>query len=62
MTEAIVILTAKLNEYNRALKKSNESFKDGLITKDLNKTHNDNLIPKISQLSVAIDVLCNYFK
>lgn len=51
------LLKEQLNEHERALHKSFESFKKGMITKELHETHKGNLEPKIFQYKQAIQIL-----
>jgi len=43
------LIKDKLNEYEKALHKSFESFRTGQITKELYETHKSNLEPLIFQ-------------
>ncbi|HLD89428.1 MAG TPA: hypothetical protein VI911_00150 [Patescibacteria group bacterium] len=51
------LITNQLNEYQKALHKSFESFKKGEITKELHETHKGNLEPKIFQYKQALNCL-----
>jgi len=48
------LLKIELNKYEKALHKSFESFRAGQITKELHKTHKDNLEPLIFQYKQAL--------
>jgi hypothetical protein len=56
----IDLLKKQLNEYEKALHRSFESFKSGQITKDLHETHKSNLEPKIFKYKQAIQILSNW--
>lgn len=53
----IQLLEKELKLYKRSLEKSNDSFKKGDITKELNNKHWRNLIPLISEYENAINKL-----
>lgn len=51
------LITNQLNEYEKALHKSYESFKAGQITKELHEIHKANLQPLIFQYKQALNYL-----
>ena len=57
----IELLKDQLNEYQKALHKSFESFKKGEITKELHETHKANLQSKIFQYKQALNFLNQWF-
>jgi len=57
MNECIKLLTEKLIEYQKALKKSNQSVSIGEITKELHSIHVKNLVPKIALFEQSIKIL-----
>jgi hypothetical protein len=58
--QPIELLKQRLNEYEKALHKSFESFKAGQISGDLHCTHKGNLQPLIFKYKQAIEVLTNW--
>jgi len=58
--EPIDLLKNQLNEYQKALHKSFESFEAGIYSKELHEKHKSNLEPKIFKYKQAIQILENW--
>ena len=55
--EPIDLLKQELNKWMKALKKSEQSFEKGQITKEEHETHRENLTPKIDKYRHAVQTL-----
>jgi hypothetical protein len=53
----IELLEEQLFKYEKALKKSEDSFKEGSITPELHRIHRTNVEPKIKEFKHAIRIL-----